>query len=954
VVLIFAASFDTACANELQQGAGGVGGSSAGPAQPGTNGEEDGLNGGDGGTAGAPGATVSVNTQYVTGTMIGGRSGGNGGDGAHGANATVDEIDGGGGGGGGGGGVGLNVTGTGITITNGGTISGGAGGSGGGGGNGFSTFDGGGDGGHGGDGGGAGVGVVLGTNNTLINTAIITGGIGGTGALGGYGGLPLNDKADPAEVPGVGGHRGLSGSSGVGVEANNGTIINSGTISGGGNYSWTTDPFIRTLTSYADAINFGGTSNRLEIQQGSILIGDVVGSTDAGAVNTLALGGDTTYLGTAPGATIFDVSKIAPASAAADRTANAWTSSAQYQFYNFTALEKTGSSTWQLTGDISDDVNAGWTISGGTLQAGGRHVFNASQAITVTGAGTLDLNGYSADVGTVTNGGTITMGTNTPPGVILTVHGDYHGNNGWLHFNTVLGDDNSATDKLVVTGNTDGTTNVSVTNAGGLGAQTTGNGIQLIEVQGESNGTFTQGSRISAGAYDYQLAKNGNGSWYLQSTGSGSGGGGGGGGDNGGGSGGGSGDSGSGGNGGNGGSRSGGGGSRPGEPYRPEVEVDSSIPGLAARFGLVMLDNFDARPGFGDGFGSGDLYDGNWTGRENQDGNGNANRGAPAGYCYGNDGKMYRKAPVLCAKARTIYPADHLIRPRLWARIVGETGSIGSRSSDYAARYNSFMNHGPSYDYDLAAVQAGIDINHDKADIAGVYVGAGRVNSTSQLVYGGKAGTVSFDGYSLGGYWTHRFQSGWYTDAVLQSTWYENVRAQSVGDSFIAGNPGGQLFRTHGWGIAASLMAGYPIALARGLVLDPQAQLIFQHISMSGGADQYGLIQFGDSDNIYGRIGGKLTQSWQTADGTPLKVWGITNVWHQFGSDGTTTFRTLQGTEPTAFNTSLGGTWMQFGLGISGEVARNVTVFGAAEYNLVVADGDGYSWGGKAGVKLGW
>lgn len=58
----------------------------------------------------------------------------------------------------------------------------------------------------------------------------------------------------------------------------------------------------------------------------------------------------------------------------------------------------------------------------------------------------------------------------------LTITENYVGNNGVLHLRTELGDDNSATDKVVINGNTSGTTRVKVTNAGGSGAYTL-NGI---------------------------------------------------------------------------------------------------------------------------------------------------------------------------------------------------------------------------------------------------------------------------------------------------------------------------------------------------------------------------------------------------------------------------------------------------------------------------------------------
>lgn len=85
-------------------------------------------------------------------------------------------------------------------------------------------------------------------------------------------------------------------------------------------------------------------------------------------------------------------------------------------------------------------------------------------------------------------------------------------------------------DRLVVTGNTAGSTNVRVINVGGAGAQTV-EGIKIVDVGGASNGTFAlQGDyvfngeqAVVAGPYAYTLQKNGvstpaDGDWYLRST----------------------------------------------------------------------------------------------------------------------------------------------------------------------------------------------------------------------------------------------------------------------------------------------------------------------------------------------------------------------------------------------------------------------------------------------------
>lgn len=103
-------------------------------------------------------------------------------------------------------------------------------------------------------------------------------------------------------------------------------------------------------------------------------------------------------------------------------------------------------------------------------------------------------------------------------GKTLTVKGNYVGNNGQLNIRTVLGDDKSATDRLIVEDNTSGSTTVYVKNAGGSGAATL-NGIELITVNGDESpaDAFRQGdARIAAGAFEYQLKQQGK-NWYLTS-----------------------------------------------------------------------------------------------------------------------------------------------------------------------------------------------------------------------------------------------------------------------------------------------------------------------------------------------------------------------------------------------------------------------------------------------------
>ncbi|QRY70664.1 autotransporter outer membrane beta-barrel domain-containing protein (plasmid) [Ensifer sp. PDNC004] len=147
--------------------------------------------------------------------------------------------------------------------------------------------------------------------------------------------------------------------------------------------------------------------------------------------------------------------------------------------------------------------------------------------------GTLDVTGGRLQgdgrVGTTTNfaGGTIAPGNSIGT---LTVAGNYAGSGGTLEIETVLGDDLSKTDRLVVTGNTSGNTSVRVINVGGAGAQTN-EGIKIIDIGGASGGSFSllgdyvfQGDQaVVAGAYAYRLYQGGmstpaDGDWYLRSA----------------------------------------------------------------------------------------------------------------------------------------------------------------------------------------------------------------------------------------------------------------------------------------------------------------------------------------------------------------------------------------------------------------------------------------------------
>ncbi|OWT80159.1 MULTISPECIES: autotransporter domain-containing protein [unclassified Achromobacter] len=291
----------------------------------------------------------------------------------------------------------------------------------------------------GGGGGDGGAGVELTSVGTVVNTGAITGGVGGnapvtgvsgrggagvlfyTGGSYASGGTLINAGTITGGVGGNNTAAGVAGSGGAGVQGGNVTVINTGTISGA--FSGTGNTHLQ-----AAAIAFTGGVNTLEIRSGSVLNGNVLAYSSA---DTLRLGGATDGS--------FDTSKLGAAA-----------STAQYQ--GFGIYEKSGASTWTLTGtttaatpwtltsgtlSIADDASLGassgsLTLNGGTLRntaavtasravvlggAGATQrtdadytstgIISGAGGLTKTGAATLTLSGAN----TYTGGTTITAGT---------------------------------------------------------------------------------------------------------------------------------------------------------------------------------------------------------------------------------------------------------------------------------------------------------------------------------------------------------------------------------------------------------------------------------------------------------------------------------------------------------------------------------------------------------------
>ncbi|ENB1714086.1 fibronectin-binding autotransporter adhesin ShdA [Salmonella enterica] len=198
-------------------------------------------------------------------------------------------------------------------------------------------------------------------------------------------------------------------------------------------------------------------------------------------------------------------------------------------------LTLSGANTY--SGDTNVQEGTLWLAGDGTIgEVGSQQAVNVASDATFGGSNGTTVNGKVTNEGTLVfgdseetgaiftlNGDLVNMGTMTSgsssstPGNTLYVDGDYTGNGGSLYLNTVLGDDDSATDKLVITGDASGTTDLYI-NGIGDGAQTT-NGIEVVDVGGVSTSdAFVLKNEVNASLYTYRLYWNeSDNDWYLAS-----------------------------------------------------------------------------------------------------------------------------------------------------------------------------------------------------------------------------------------------------------------------------------------------------------------------------------------------------------------------------------------------------------------------------------------------------
>lgn len=202
-------------------------------------------------------------------------------------------------------------------------------------------------------------------------------------------------------------------------------------------------------------------------------------------------------------------------------------------------------------------------------------------------------------------------------------------------------------------------------------------------------------------------------------------------------------------------------------------------------------------------------------------------------------------------------------------------------------------------------------------------------------------GTVEAQAQSIGGYWTKYLPDGAYFDGVGQLTHYRN----RYGDVF-----GGNASQD-GFSAGVSGEIGKPFSLgATGVAIEPQAQLLYQYLHLGSMDDGISAVGSNTTNALRGRIGLRLFKANLSNDSKTSSVtpWLTADVLHDFFSPGQTTIG------GTAFDNALAKTWYEIGVGITGRFGKNSEVYVNAKYAHSFGSTYRRNIYGQAGYRFNW
>lgn len=199
-------------------------------------------------------------------------------------------------------------------------------------------------------------------------------------------------------------------------------------------------------------------------------------------------------------------------------------------------------------------------------------------------------------------------------------------------------------------------------------------------------------------------------------------------------------------------------------------------------------------------------------------------------------------------------------------------------------------------------------------------------------------GRLNLQGQNLGAYYSLIGAQGWHVD----------VSASGGRVSGISRTAQGNRQATEGSAMTFSVEGGYPIGLSENWVVEPQAQLINQRISLDAPYAGSGNAASSDLTAWSGRVGARLKGSYDL-NGLPVEPYVRTNLWHTVYSGSTLTLDQVD-----KISSSRKSSTVELGLGLVARVTPAVSLYMSADYSSDVDDNDLNGIIGSLGVRMRW
>ncbi|MHC8286437.1 autotransporter domain-containing protein [Pseudomonas sp. XS1P51] len=209
---------------------------------------------------------------------------------------------------------------------------------------------------------------------------------------------------------------------------------------------------------------------------------------------------------------------------------------------------------------------------------------------------------------------------------------------------------------------------------------------------------------------------------------------------------------------------------------------------------------------------------------------------------------------------------------------------------------------------------------------------------TSRALADPTTDTLNLEGQSLGAYWSLTGPQGWHVDLTASGG---RVNGYSRNDQ-------GARQVTEGSAVTLSVEGGFPIGISENWVVEPQAQLINQRITLDTPYADSGNASSSDLTSWSGRVGARLKGSYDI-NGLGVEPYVRTNLWHTVYTGNTVTLDQVD-----KISSSRNSSTVEVGLGLVARVTPAVSLYISADYSSDVDDNDLNGLIGSLGVRMRW